>query len=105
MTTLTVKRGDTWSWTCDFADADGNPVDLTDVTARMQVRSKKDVLLADYSDELVVGASSVSLGVITDLPLGTSYFDIELTFPDGTVLSTDTKPVVVVKDITLEPDA
>lgn len=105
MTTLSVKRGDTWTWKCSFAGVDGAPVDLTGVTARLHVRDKRQALLADYTDSLVVGASDVSLSVPADLPIGTQYFDIELTFPDGTVTSTDTMTLSVVRDITLETTA
>ena len=106
MTELTVKRGDTWSWTCTFADADGAPVDLAGVTARCQVRDKRDKLLADYSAQLTLGASDLALRVLENqLPVGVHYFDIELTFPDGSILSTETKAITVIKDITLEAGA
>ena len=39
--TASVKRGDTWSWTCAFTDTNDAPVDLTGVTARCQVRDRR----------------------------------------------------------------
>jgi hypothetical protein len=97
---LRVKRGDTWTWTCTFTDPDGEPVDLTGTTARLQVRGPRNALIADYSDLLVVGDSNVSLSVLHDMPIGLFEFDIELTFTDGTVASTETKTVEVWRDVT-----
>jgi len=100
--TVTFKRGDTWSLVFDYG-----AVDLTGCTARLQVRNKRDdtlYLSADNTDGLTMAANSITLRFeaadTAEVPLGTHECDLELTFPDGTVTSTDTLLVKAVEDIT-----
>lgn len=114
--TVTIKRGDTWQADFLFRENDAT-ADLTGCTARLQVRTKADVLILTAStnaptDPVTVGflevdgsAGKVSLSVDKALMTGITpakyYADLELTYPDGTVRSSDTFTVNVRKDITL----
>lgn len=107
---LRLKRGDTWSTTWTWAQSTGDPVDLTGCTARLQVRDRRTKeLLASASTttgELTItpatGVVSCTIDpdVTKDFPIKTCAVDLELTYSDGTVQSTDTVYLVVVEDVT-----
>lgn len=104
-----VKRGDTWTFS--FTWKNGNtPINLTDCTAKMQIRKRKvGTLLAE---------ADTSNGIVIDGPLGkvTATFpasdtalvepgvhetDLQLTFTStGEVKSSQTMIVTVLEDIT-----
>lgn len=109
-TTLTLKRGDTWRTTFQWLQPDGTPVDLTGCTARMMLRDKITLAVAldisTTSGELtidpLVGAVGLQVGALAMQVIVPGYYltDLELTFTDGTVMSTDTTKVKVLMDVT-----
>ena len=111
MSTLTIKRGDTWAQRFEWVD-NGTPVDLTGCTANMQLRINTE-------SEVVLDLSSTTGGLTIDEANGYIYLrveaaqtsqlfpityvaDIQVTFPDGTVQSTSNFSLVVTPDVTRE---
>lgn len=109
MPTFTLKRGDTWSQTFSWRQGSetGDPVDLTDCTARMQLRDKTDALILDCTPYLTVDGLTGTVEIVVPadetevFPVAKLSFDIEMTFPDGTVQSTETMALKVLEDVTL----
>lgn len=109
MITLSLKRGDTWnqSFYWKQGSTTGEPVNLIGCTARMQLRSKDDELVLDATPYLTV--SGAEGGVLVSIPANKTalfpvdslLFDIEITFVDGTVKSTDTMKIKIIEDVTL----
>lgn len=104
---LTLKRGDTWRAVFSYKDSDGNPIDLTGCTPRIQVRTKRRgglLLSLDLTDGLTLDELAGTVTVRYDLPsdfeLGTHEFDIEMTYTDGTIESSCTMMLAVLEDIT-----
>ncbi len=110
------KRGDTlklvFQWRAE-ADSDSDPIDLTDCSARFQIRSKCGTLVATATSdtgEITVGGVSGDVGVriesdvMQTVAKGSYRCDLELTFPDETVLSSDTLTLVIVDDQTKPED-
>lgn len=106
---FTMKRGDTFKLTFRYQNSGGSAIDLTGCTARLQIRAKRTGTLlleaATASGVTVYGPTgTIALLVTPDktrtLPIGTHEFDLELTYPDGTVSSTETSLVKVIEDIT-----
>ena len=108
-TTFTIKRGDTWSQTFAWKQGSetGDPVDLTGCTVRCQVRDRADALILDASAYLTVDGPAGTVALVVPaseteaFPAAKLAFDIELTFPDGTVQSTETMSLKVIEDVTL----
>jgi hypothetical protein len=108
-----LKRGDTWRLVFTYTDAAGAPVDLSGASAHMQLRTAADgTVLLDWDTagtELVIATNTVTLTVdptdTADLTVGTYVSDLEITYPDGTVDSTDTFKIEVEADITVEVPA
>lgn len=109
METLRFKRGDTWVRIFTWTDGEV-PLDLSGASARQQIRDASGTLLAE--------TSSAGGGITIDAPLGrvvstflpeqTAFInrgrylsDLELTFADGTVQTTDTFSILVTNDETL----
>ena len=100
------KRGDTFDLSGSVqATQDGaSVVDFSDWTGRSQVRDSKGTLVA----ELVFSWLDQSAGLVrvrsdgpTDgWPIGLARMDIQLTSPDGHVVSTKTAVIEIVEDIT-----
>lgn len=109
MVTFTLKRGDTWNQVFLWKQGSetGDPVDLTGCTARCQIRNRAGTLLLDCTPYLTVDGANGAVSVLVPasetagLPIGKLFFDIELTFPDGTVQSTETVMLRVLEDVTL----
>lgn len=105
-----IKRGDTWATSFDWTQPDGQPVDLIDCTARMMVRDKKTKALAlslsTATGELTIDVAhgSVALRVesaVMQAITPSAYItDLEITFPDGSVTSTDTIGFKIIEDVT-----
>ena len=53
-----VKRGDTWNFKFTWQDQN-TPINLTDCTARMQIRDKTTLLMAAEATTAPTGASAV----------------------------------------------
>lgn len=106
MQTVKVKRGDTLKFTAVFT-TNGVQDDLTDATARMHIRDKQDdlMLVVDNSEEIhVLPDGTVNVAIqptnTSALDPGKYVSDLEVTFQDGTVRSSDTFQIQVLKDIT-----
>lgn len=103
-----VKRGDTWritlTWLQELA---GDPVDLSECTAKMQVRDKRKVLLAEAASctiDTATGAITALFEpeITATVTPGICYTDQELTFLDESVMSSPTLSLLVVQDQTYE---
>ncbi|MDP2262683.1 MAG: hypothetical protein Q8K24_05940 [Hydrogenophaga sp.] len=100
------KRGDTFSHAGEITVADaGTPVlDLTGWQGRSQVRSQlNDALIADLEFTWLDATQRLCALRCQDTstwPLGEAEIDIQLTSPDGDVVSTGTTVFAVVKDVT-----
>lgn len=105
-----VKRGDTWDLVLRWQQTDGTAVNLSGCAARMQVRDTARRLVA-VPTTLTVAAADGEVSVrfapaATRLvPPGEYRTDMEITFTDGQVLSSQTMILPVLEDITLEADA
>lgn len=114
--TLRVKRGDTLSRVFAWQDADGVAIDLSGCSARLQVRDREDAVAISVTSatsalaiEPVIGETdttgqvylTIDASTMALLDPGTYAADLELTFPDGTVRSTDTIHLIVQRDITI----
>ena len=118
METLQVKRGDTLRRVFLFTDADGQAVDLSGCAARFAAKPKGEDTVAFYAPMEPVApgdpmratltidgpAGSIALFVSEDVMEGvepmTYPADIEVTWPSGDVVSTETFQIKVIEDIT-----
>jgi autotransporter translocation and assembly factor TamB len=103
-----VKNGDTWSYSFVWSN-NNNPINLTDCTAKMQVRDRTGTLMATASTtngEITIngptGTVSVAFPAATtaSIPAGTYQSDLQVTFTDGTVQSSSTVTIIVEEGIT-----
>lgn len=102
---MKFKRGDTFDFSGPVQVTEsGTPVaDFTGWTARSQVRSASGVLVSDLTVtwlDRVPGTIRLVDSSTTDWPIGTVSMDVEFVAPDGTRVSTDTRTINVVGDIT-----
>jgi hypothetical protein len=104
-----VKRGDTWIFSFTWKN-DGRPIDISDCTARMQIRKRRiGTLLAEVDSESGIIING-SIGKVTAtfpasatslVEVGTHETDLQLTFTTtGEVRSSQTISITVVEDIT-----
>jgi len=92
---ITIEEGSTFSQRWTYKDVNGNPIDLTGYTARMQVREKhsSSTAVIDISDgngiTLGGAAGTIDIEILPAatinlaLPKGFGVYDMELTPPDG----------------------
>lgn len=79
---MTVTRGATWEDSFDYADADGNPVDLSNYEARMQVRTLAGEFGATTTTTLLLELTTQNdLLAIQTPPGGTVPSRIAITVP------------------------
>lgn len=107
---IEIKRGDTWSQDFFWTDAAGAAVDLTGCSARLMLRVKETSALAieatTTTGDLVITAltGAVALTVSAErmraVAAGSYQMDLEITWADGTVRSTETLAVKVLPDVT-----
>jgi len=108
---IQLKRGDTWSLVAALTDDAGDPVDLTGATASMQLRTRSEAPSATISasvdsGEVSIDAPAGEISIVfppsaTQEVAPTTYeADIEITYLDGTVASTETFFVTVLADVT-----
>lgn len=102
-----VKQGDTWVWVFAARQAaDGPPLDLTGCAAALQVRHPHTAALVATPDSLVVTPLTGTVTAIFNpavtaaVAVGTYATDLELTFADGQVRSSQTLSVSVIADYT-----
>lgn len=106
---VSIKRGDTWLQVFKWRSGT-KIIDLTGCSANLQLRNiigdRLALNVSSATGELVVDgpAGNVDLRVestVTDtIAPGVYNADLEITFPDQTVVSTPTFVVEVVKDVT-----
>lgn len=103
---LTAYRNDTFEQTFVWNDADGVPVDLTDYTARMQIRATRDsAVLKELTSgaEITLGTTegTIQLKYISDVDNENSVYDLELTDAggDGTVTTLLTGNYTEIPDV------
>ena len=102
-----LKRGDTWTLVFVVSQTPGGaPVDLTGCTAALQVRQPRTDDLVATADSLVItplagAVTAVFLPATTAaVPVGTYLTDLEITFADGQVRSSQTLTLAVLADYT-----
>jgi hypothetical protein len=118
---IDIYRGDTTDITLRFRTrvfnagqggyTPGDYINLTGYTLRAQVRtlpgsevilSEFSAVLADQSNVATVGGVVVTLTSVQTglLPIGTCYWDLQLTAPDGSVKTFSAGAVNVIADVT-----
>ena len=104
MATINHKRGDTFELTCSLENG-GTDVDITGWTVAAQLRQTDDTLV----QALTVTVTDAAAGEFKitaantetdDWPVAALDVDVEFTESDGSVSSTDTFTINVIKDIT-----
>ncbi|MGC5173272.1 hypothetical protein ACLQ2Q_21740 [Microbacterium sp. DT81.1] len=94
---FTIEQGVTFNRVIIWQDEAGDPVDMTGMTARMQIRSRNRLLLAEPSVvvDAPVGKITVSLSdeATEDLIFDTAVYDLEIS-QDGEVVERLIKGVV-----------
>lgn len=104
MATITHKRGDTFELTCSLENG-GNDVNITGWTVAAQLRQIDDTLVQG----MTVTVTDAAAGEFTitaantetdDWPIGNLEIDVEFTESDGSVSSSETFTIAVIKDIT-----
>lgn len=105
MSTISHKRGDSFSLSGAIKDAQGVAVDLTGASLRCHLRQPDGVLIQALTcaiTDAAAGTYSISATAAEAAvwPLGNAKFDVELTDAQGAVTSTDTVTLKVVEDIT-----
>lgn len=106
MTRTTHKRGDTFELSGPITVTDnGQPVaSLVGWTGRSQIRTAATgELVAELTFEWLDAAARLVRLRCADTstwPLGLAEVDIELTSPAGSIVSTDTAQIHIVKDVT-----
>ena len=109
MSTITFKRGDTLRLAFKFTNADTSVHDLTGVTFRLEVRNQARAVKAAVASgsgievDLVTGIATVIVAdsVTASFELQPHFTDIELTYPNGDVVSSETITINVVEDFTI----
>ena len=110
MSAVRLTRGDTWQrvWTLK-SKVTKQPVPLSGVTARLHVRDNAKALLyaaSTVNGDIVVDsvAGRLSLTVAASVTAtwtpGNYKFDLELTYPDGTVKTYESNVLAVLEDQT-----
>ena len=104
MTTLSIKRGDTFLYTASLSD-DAGPTNITGWTIASQVRDDNDALVATLN----VTVTNAALGQFTVRHDDTSawparlVWDLQYTDAAGVVRSTETIVLSVMADVTRQP--
>lgn len=105
---LRLIRGDTWKRTWIIKDQAG-PINLTGATARLQLRTMDDTLVAEASTANgrititpLEGRIDMTMpaGVMASLDVGLYKFDLEVTYPDNTVSTYEQGTVNLIPDVT-----
>jgi hypothetical protein len=116
MVTVEVKRGDTFRRVFAYLDSEGDAVNLTDCTARFAAKAKEDAegpkviwapaVLTEPAGEIAINGPlglvtiAVSAELMAAVDPGVYLADIEVTWPSGDVMSTETFAIKVLPDIT-----
>lgn len=94
-TDIRIEQGATFGLLAELQDEDGGPVDLTGCTARMKIRAgyNSPVLLSLVSPTNIVINPTLGTVLVTVTASATELlgfsrgvYDLEVVFPDGTVI-------------------
>jgi hypothetical protein len=102
-----LYRGDTWTRAWELRDAAGNPIDLTDAGARLQVRDATGAVVitastADGRITLTPASGRIDLLVpyaATVIAPGSYRFDLEVTHASGLRRTYEQDTLVVLEDV------
>lgn len=106
---ISIKQGDTFVLNMTWADSAGSPVDLTDCTAKMQFRSAAggSMLLELSTDNQRITLDAGTIDLLVDAATMSTFvtpkgvWDLQITFPDGTVETILTGTFITIPDITI----
>ena len=93
---LKIEKGATFQLTLTWKDEDGDPIDLTGFTARMQVRDRVDaeetlVELTTANGRIALGGAAGTIALLIEaavtegLPGKAGFYDLELVSAGGIV--------------------
>ena len=95
------KRGDTFKIVnCQLLDENNDPRDLTDISIRSQLRNVRDQVIVEFQVVKNQFAYDLIAPSTEEWPIGMAYMDVEYTESNGTVFSTETIEMQIVRDIT-----
>lgn len=99
------KRGDTWDFSGPLLDAAGEPWNLTGWAVASQLRTPAGALIQGFTCTVLDAPNGVirvqaSATDTAAWPIGRALTDVQLTSPDGAVVSTTTVAFDVVTDVT-----
>src|SRR5215208_2368804 len=102
--TITWKRGDSFEVDCVYKDAGGVAIDLDGVTITSQFRTPKGILISDadvtIGSPTTSGAFRVVVADTDEWPIGILEYDIEYALDGGSINSTETVFINVLRDVT-----
>lgn len=106
---LQIKQGDTFILTMTWTDSAGSPVDLTNCTAKMQLRTAAGgtmlLELSTDNNRITLDAGSIELEVdantMSTFTTPKGVWDLQITYPDGLVTTILTGTFVTIPDITV----
>jgi len=102
----TFKRGDTFRFYNDITDENGIAIIGAASKLKSQLRDSFETLIADLvitEDAVTAGRYYFSLPDTVDTnswPISVFFLDVQYTSDDGTVMTSETVSVSVVKDVT-----
>ena len=111
--TITIEQGATFTLDLTWEDSDGNAVDLTGYSARMQVRASKSAtttlldIPTDTNTSITLGGTQGTIAIrieddvteALDAPQ-TAFYDLELEAGDGTVTRLLEGGVTITEEVT-----
>lgn len=109
MNAAKLYRGDTWMRGWALKNPAKQPIDLSGATARLHLRSQAKALIYAATTtngciivDAVAGklALTVAASVTATWQPGTYKFDLEITYPDGTVTTYESSALSVIEDQT-----
>jgi len=109
MSAARLFRGDTWTRAWALKNPAKQPIDLTGATARLHLRSQAKALVYAATTangcivvEGVMGrlALTVAASITATWAPGTYKFDLEITYPNGTVTTYESSALAVLEDQT-----
>lgn len=106
---LTIEQGIKFTKTVTWKDESGSPVDMTGMTARMQIRSRDQVLIKEVPVAIDASLGQLTLTLSAEdtskLHFGTAVYDLEVSV-DGEPIVRLLKGVITLdKEVTEDPEA
>lgn len=102
-----IYSGDTWERTWLLKDAAGAPVPLENAVARLQVRSRNDILIVASTDDGKIvltpelGELAMTIPyILMDVKPGTYSFALEITHANGVRRTYEQDTLVILEDVT-----